>query len=90
MTLETVANPTFKPPPTPPLATQPDNMPRFFKVLLAATAGYVVAASGGCAAVELMSTANIQDRALEESVMSLLVFGPAGFIIAGTWAFFRH
>ncbi len=65
-------------------------MPRFLKVLLAATAGFVVAAFGGCAAVELMSTANIQDRALEESVMSLLVFGPAGFLMAGTWAYFRH
>jgi hypothetical protein len=40
--------------------------------------------------VELLSTANVQDRALEESVMSLLVFGPAGFLIAGTWAFFHR
>jgi len=65
-------------------------MPRFIKVLLAATVGFVIAAFGGCAAVELLSTANVQDRALEESVMSLLVFGPAGFLIAGTWAFFHR
>jgi high-affinity Fe2+/Pb2+ permease len=65
-------------------------MPRFLKVLLAAVAGFIVAALGGCAAVELLSTANIQDRSLEQSVMSLFVFGPIGSFAAGTWAFLRH
>lgn len=65
-------------------------MPRTLKVMLAAIAGFVVAAFGGCAAVELFSTANVQDRSLEASVMSLLVFGPLGFLAAGIWAFLRR
>ena len=65
-------------------------MPRSLNVILTAIAGFLVAAPGGCVAVELLSTANIQDRSLEESVMSLLVFGPIGSLIAGSWAFFRR
>jgi high-affinity Fe2+/Pb2+ permease len=65
-------------------------MPRFLKVVLAAIAGFVAATSAGCAAVELFSSANVQDRSLESSVMSLLVFGPIGFLSAGIWAFFRR
>lgn len=65
-------------------------MPRFFKVLLAAIAGFVLGAMGGCAAVELFSSANVQDRSLETSVMSLLVFGPAGAFSAGLWASLRR
>jgi len=52
--------------------------------------GFIIAAMGGCAAVELFSTANVQDRSFETSVMSLLVFGPIGFLAAGIWAFFRR
>ena len=65
-------------------------MRRFFKVVLAAIAGFLVAALAGCAAVELLSSANVQDRSLEESVMSLLVFGPIGSLAAGLWAFLRR
>ena len=65
-------------------------MPRTLKVVLAAIAGFVVAAFGGCAAVELFSSANAQDRSLEASAMSLLVFGPLGFVAAGFWAFLRR
>lgn len=65
-------------------------MPRSLKVVLAAIVGFLVAAMGGCAAVELFSSANVQDRSLESSVMALLVFGPIGFLAAGTWAFFRR
>jgi len=65
-------------------------MPRFLKVAVAAIAGFLVAAMGGCVAVELLSTANVQDRSLEVSVMSLLVFGPIGSLAAGIWAFVRR
>lgn len=65
-------------------------MLRFLKVVLAAIAGFLVAALGGCAAVELFSSANAQDRSLETSVMSLLVFGPIGALAAGIWAFLRR
>jgi len=65
-------------------------MPRFLKILLIAVLGFIIAAMGGCTAVELFSTANVQDRSFETSVMSLLVFGPIGFLAAGIWAFFRR
>lgn len=65
-------------------------MPRFLKVILAAIVGFIVAAMGGCAVVELLSTANIQDRSLEASVMSLLVFGPVGALTSGLWALLRR
>ena len=65
-------------------------MPRFLQVILAATAGFILAALGGCAAVELLSTANAQDRSLESSVMSLLVFWPIGSLAAGSWALLRR
>jgi hypothetical protein len=65
-------------------------MPRFLKVIGAAIAGFFVAAAAGCAAVELLSTANAQDRSLEVSAMSLLVFGPIGSLVAGAWALLRR
>jgi hypothetical protein len=65
-------------------------MPRLFKVLLAAIAGFVVAAMGGCVAVELLSSANVQDKSLETSVMSLLIFGPIGSVIAVFWKLLRR
>jgi hypothetical protein len=65
-------------------------MPRILTVLLAAIAGFLVAAMAGCAAVELLSTANVQDKSLESSVMSLLVFGPIGALVAGLWALLRR
>lgn len=65
-------------------------MLRFLKVVLAAIAGFLIAALGGCAAVELFSSANAQDRSLETSVMSFLVFGPIGALAAGIWAFVRR
>ena len=65
-------------------------MPRLLKVILAAIAGFIVAALGGCAAVELLSTANAQDRSLEASAMSLLVFGPVGAFAASVWALLRR
>jgi len=68
----------------------PKTMPRFLKVILAAIAGFIVAAPTGCAVVELLSSANVQDRSLEASVMSLLVFGPIGSLAAGTWAWLRR
>ena len=65
-------------------------MPRFLQVILAAIAGFILAALAGCAVVELLSTANAQDRSLESSVMSLLVFGPIGSLAAGIWALLRR
>jgi hypothetical protein len=65
-------------------------MSRALIVLLASFAGFCIAAVGGCAAVDLFSTANAQDKALESSVVSLLLFGPVGFFAGGVWAFYNR
>jgi hypothetical protein len=64
-------------------------MPRFFKVLLSAIVGFVVAALGGCAAIELLSS-NQHDLSLEATMTAVFFFGPVGALVAGAWAYFRR
>jgi cytochrome bd-type quinol oxidase subunit 2 len=63
-------------------------MLRFLMVLLAAVAGFIVAAVAGYFLVMWFSS-NVHDRALEAAMTSVFVSGPIGAIAAALWAFIR-